>query len=510
MPFVIIIWAMTGAFYPAIDLCAGEKERGTLETLLSCPASRHEIVFGKLITVMVFSIATSLLNLFSMGFTGRFVMSQLQSIQGAEGLGLQLGPPPLATMGWLVVALIPIAALFSALSLALAAMAKSSKEGQYYLMPLMFATMPLMMLPMMPGMDLDLGNSLIPVTGVILLLRSLIEGQYVEALTYSLPVISVTLICCWLASLWAINQFQDENVLFHESEQFDLRSWIVHLFRDRQPTPTVAQAFLCGILLLMLRFFATLMTPAITNWSEMFRQNVVAQVCFFAGPAVLMAWLLTKSPRKTLMLQTPQLSHIGLAGLLAIVMHPVVSTLSNGIRTLYPISEATMAKLEQIQELLGGAPNLYMLLVMIAVVPAICEELAFRGFMLSGLRRLQNKWLAILICSLFFGVAHQMLQQSIAAFLVGILIGFIAIRSNSIFPCVVYHLIHNALPILMASWLGEGGGFPGLAELREESIFYGWPLVSVCIAAVIVLLWRFHDQGELSDKPVTIEQAYAG
>ena len=78
LPLIIIIWAMTGAFYPAIDLCAGEKERGTLETLLSCPASRHEIVFGKLLTVWVFSIATSLLNLVSMGLTGKFVFAQLQ------------------------------------------------------------------------------------------------------------------------------------------------------------------------------------------------------------------------------------------------------------------------------------------------------------------------------------------------------------------------------------------------------------------------------------------------
>jgi sodium transport system permease protein len=63
LPFVLMVWALTGAFYPAIDLCAGEKERGTLETLLSSPALRTEIVWGTL-TVMTF-MATSLLNLLS-------------------------------------------------------------------------------------------------------------------------------------------------------------------------------------------------------------------------------------------------------------------------------------------------------------------------------------------------------------------------------------------------------------------------------------------------------------
>ena len=49
-PILLLLWALTGAFYPAVDLCAGEKERGTLETLLSSPAARSEIVLGKLLT----------------------------------------------------------------------------------------------------------------------------------------------------------------------------------------------------------------------------------------------------------------------------------------------------------------------------------------------------------------------------------------------------------------------------------------------------------------------------
>ena len=121
LPFLLLIWALTGAFYPAIDLCAGEKERGTLETLLSSPAERSEIVWGKLLTVMAFSMASAVLNLISMGVTGSFVVGMLSK---------QIGPPPMLTPLWLLIALVPMSALFSALCLALAAFAKSSKEGQ--------------------------------------------------------------------------------------------------------------------------------------------------------------------------------------------------------------------------------------------------------------------------------------------------------------------------------------------------------------------------------------------
>ena len=118
-----------GSVYPAIDLCAGEKERGTFETLLSSPAARSEIAIGKLFTVISFSMATSILNLLSMAFTGMFVMSRIGTSMG--GSGLPLGAPPMACIGWLLLALIPISALFSAVALAAAAFARSSKEGQY-------------------------------------------------------------------------------------------------------------------------------------------------------------------------------------------------------------------------------------------------------------------------------------------------------------------------------------------------------------------------------------------
>ncbi len=168
LPFVLLIWALTGAFYPAIDLCAGEKERGTLETLLSSPAERIEIVWGKLLTVMIFSMATAILNLASMAITGSFVLSQLPN----------LGPPPGMAIVWLLIALVPVSALFSALCLALAAFARSTKEGQYYLMPLVLVTMPLIDPADGAGRRAEFGQRLIPVTGVVLLLRAMLEGNY--------------------------------------------------------------------------------------------------------------------------------------------------------------------------------------------------------------------------------------------------------------------------------------------------------------------------------------------
>ncbi len=91
----------------------------------------------------------------------------------------------------------------------------------------------------------------------MLLLRAVVEGQYAEAALFAPPVLLVTGGCCLLAIRWAVDQFNNESVLFRESERVDLGLWLRHLVRDRGPTPTVGQAIACGVLLLTIRFFAT-------------------------------------------------------------------------------------------------------------------------------------------------------------------------------------------------------------------------------------------------------------
>src|SRR4029079_16456192 len=161
-PFLLVMWSLAGALYPAVDVCAGEKERGTMETLLISPASREEIVWGKFLTIWVFSAATALLNLASMALTMWKFSAALP--------GSSLTPMALV---WSVLLLLPLSAFFSAVCLAVGAYARSTKEGQYYLMPLFLVTMPLMFLTLAPGVELSPFYSLVPVTGAALLMQKL-------------------------------------------------------------------------------------------------------------------------------------------------------------------------------------------------------------------------------------------------------------------------------------------------------------------------------------------------
>lgn len=168
-PALLVIMALTGAFYPAIDLGAGEKERGTMETLLISPARRVELVLGKFLTIMLFSISTAMLNLMSMGLTGQ---------QMASGIGrgvadnVSLEFPGLAPLLWMVILLLPLSALFSSLCLALATFARSTKEGQYYLTPLLMVVMGLTMFCLSPAVEMTPLYSVIPVVNIALLLKA--------------------------------------------------------------------------------------------------------------------------------------------------------------------------------------------------------------------------------------------------------------------------------------------------------------------------------------------------
>jgi sodium transport system permease protein len=487
LPFIMLVWAMTGAFYPAIDLVAGEKERGTLETLLCSPALRSEIVWGKMGAVATFSMLTALLNAGSMLLTSSLVFQHID----VGGAGNMLGAPPIVPMLWLFVALLPLSCLFSALALAVAAMARSSKEGQYYLMPLMMVTLPLVMLPMLPGTTLNIGTSLIPVTGMFLMVRALVEGQYTNALVYLPMVATVTATCLWLAARWARRQFENESVLFGGGEQWELGMWVRHLWRDRQIAATPAQAYACGAIVLVTLFFARLTVSEMPQDFSGIAKLVLMPQILILMPALVMATMFTTSIRQSLRMRMPDWTTLPLAILFGISLHPTYVMLSKIIHHLYPVSEQAAAAMEPFAQQISSAPWISVVLLM-ALVPAVCEELAFRGFIFGGLVREKGKLRAVIVTALMFGISHGVLQQSIAASMMGLVLGWITLRTGSILPCILIHFTNNALSVSLdriagSSWEGASI-FVTQTELGPSYQPF-WTLIGFGIA--VTLLFYF-------------------
>jgi len=212
IPFLLMMWMLTGAIYPAIDMTAGEKERGTMETLLISPAERVEIVFGKFSAVVTMAFGTALWN----------VLLMLVAVVIAPLLAPSIGGRSLlsyAGLGSCVLASLPLAMMIAACGLTLGVFARSTKEGNYYMVPMFFVALPLSYLSMSPGMELDAWTSWIPITNALLLQQRLL-GVRPDAFPWQhIPAVVISLSFCIGIALWtAVRQFHRESVLFREAE----------------------------------------------------------------------------------------------------------------------------------------------------------------------------------------------------------------------------------------------------------------------------------------------------
>ncbi|MDG1893287.1 MAG: ABC transporter permease [Fuerstiella sp.] len=492
-PAMIVIMALTGAFYPAIDLGAGEKERGTMETLLISPARRVELVLGKFATILMFSIGTALMNLLSMGFTGKHMASAMAGGM-ADTVSLEL--PGFYSLMWLVILLIPLAALFSALCLALATFAKSTKEGQYYLTPLLMVIMGLTMFCLSPAIEITPLYSVIPVVNIALLLKGLLlsTSHAGELAVYAAPVLISSLGYSALALWWAIDLYNSEGVLFREAEKFSVRSWLRSLNRDKEPVPANHEAGFCFVLILFLQFVAmSYMRPdlsgsAVDAGRNILQTTVIQQLTMIACPAIFMGLLLTTSLRATFRLRMPSLNAMLMGIGLAVLAHPLSIELSSfmvqsGILPPPPEGMERISALLQSSEL-----SPWLIITVFAVTPAICEEIAFRGFILSGLARGGRLKIAVIVSSLMFGIIHMIPQQAFNAALLGLILGLLAVHSRSLFPAIAFHLCNNAIATFHAK-NGFGIEADGVFFSNYEGMLrYELPVLILCAFGVAAMV----------------------
>jgi len=175
LPYMLMILCLTGAMYPAMDLTAGEKERGTLETLLVTPASRLDIAAGKFLAVLTASFVTGILATTSMTLTSFLGMLRFDDSPQAASLSLSINPVSILLV---VLLIIPMACLFSALLLSLSLVARSYKEAQSYVSPLMIVVIFPAMVSFIPGFEFQAIHTLIPVLNTSLVLKDVLLGTF--------------------------------------------------------------------------------------------------------------------------------------------------------------------------------------------------------------------------------------------------------------------------------------------------------------------------------------------
>ncbi|MCD6404195.1 MAG: CPBP family intramembrane metalloprotease [Planctomycetes bacterium] len=434
LAFLLVILCLTGALYPALDAISGEKERGTLETLLSIPATRLEILGGKYAAVFSMSVASVVSNFLSLSATMFMVNCLMKSASGGKS-PIDFSVPMTAFIIF-VPALLPLAALFSAVSLAVAAFARSVREGQYYLAPLYAVVLPLTALAILPEMRLTYPAALVPVLSMALFLK---DGL-LETLSTGPALVAVASTCVYaaLALKWAAGVFSREEVLFASP------------LSDTVPPAAVGLAkpshalFVWAVSVILFFFFGL----TLTKKYGLGRPLVILMIYagFVIGPALVYAARRRLDWRKVFPFE-----RIGPRRAVSIALFvPAAILLGMAAHALQ--SSFLAPPPEMMKAVAGQKVSLYALVLSIALVPAVCEELMYRGFIHQSFAARWRPIRAVVASAALFSIAHLNIYQLLPLFVLGVLLALVVRFSGGLLAAMIVHFCNNAFAVVMEAY----------------------------------------------------------
>ena len=472
LPLLMIVTVLVGATYPAIDLTAGERERGSIQTLFTAPISTVEIVAGKYLTVLCIALISGLANLISMALVfGQASLLGLGDVLDAFDFSLSLELILLLFLAILQVALFVSAALLGA-----AVLAKSYKEAQSATLPVYLLCLLPGTFAQLPGVELSLSNVWIPAVNVVLLTKhALVEGV---PWGMTALVTGVNLLFAAAAVSLTARIFSREGLVVGELAPLPL--WGKH----RRPAPHAGAGEALGwVAVLFVLFF--------------YVGSLLQQAHLLVG-VVLTLWLVLLLPtlgvarlwkldfRSTFLLYRAP-GRVWAAALLIglsawVPVAWITELLTDFGLPTNPEDEAMLMELLRPTDAWWGPA---FVLFAVALTPAICEEAIFRGFLFTGLRTRLGAASLVFVTALIFGLFHLSLARIVGTTLLGVALGWLVLRGGSLWPAVLAHALNNTVAI-SGAWL--------LGDTDAESLPWAW-LLPAAFAACGLAMWLVRDVG---------------
>lgn len=482
IPLILILMTVTGAVYPAIDLTAGERERGTLEALISAPVPRHELLFAKYLAVLAVAMLTAIANLSSMAITA-YSNGMEQLLFGASGISLRM-------LGLMLGLLVVFAGFFAAVILILTSFARSFKEAQAYLIPVMLVSLAPGVLCLMPGIEMTSWMSVTPLVNIVILARDVVDGR-----AHPIWVI-VTLLSTGLyavaALVLAAKIFGTDAVLYGSEG-----SWadLVQRPSTPQPAATLSQAVGClAVLFPSFLVLSGLPRRLAGDWlAGGILGNALLTILLFA--VVPIAWAKWSSINLRTGFQFNRSTFVSFvaAVILGLSLWPFAIEIARFQTNAYEQSDTLKELYDRISASLDSIP-LPMKIMALAVVPAICEELFFRGYLMTSFRTQMSTSLAIVLSACLFGLFHVIATLSFERFVptcfLGLILGCICSQTSSVLPGMLMHATHNSLILLMQTYVKELAAW-GFGTETERHVPIVWLVVAafaVVFATVMMVL----------------------
>ncbi len=443
IPLILVLMTVTGAVYPAIDLTAGERERGTLETLIAAPVPRLGLLMAKYVAVLTVALLTAVVNLAGMTITAQ-----------STGLGGTLfgGGMTFSVVVKVLLLLALFAAFFSAILLAITSYARSFKEAQAYIIPLMLVCLVPGVLCLLPGLEFKGWMAVTPLVNIVMLARDLLEGTVVTPL--AVAAVCSTILYVAAAIALAARIFGTDAILYGSPATW---SDLVRRPAEPQPAATLPAAML-GLALMFAAYFVLASGLARSRELPMDRRLVVIALitaAVFGGIPIALSMFGRVSAASGLAVRRPAVGALLGAILLGLVLWPASheAYLFSKWLGLSVLGKEQIAATEVMLSQMKMAP-LWLLLVTMALVPAVFEELCFRGFLFGALRTKLADDRTVIASAVLFGLFHEVLipGRLLVSTLLGLILGWVRLRTRSILPCVALHATYNGVLMTIAHY----------------------------------------------------------
>jgi len=457
LPYLLIILTISSAAVVASDLVAGEKERRTLETILVSAARRNELVVGKYLTIITISLITVLLNLFSMYLSFQHIFSQYQ----ASISDLQL---PIANFVLILVLMIPLVTLFSALLLSISTYSRNIKEAQSYQMPVLFGGIMLSMVSFLPGFELNFGFALIPIVNFSLLFRDIMLGSFETS--HLLIVLFSTIILDFITIYISVRLFNNESVLFRTAEEKSLKFW----GKEKKNVFSVQTAILFFIIVLLALFYIG------GNWQAKDIANglVRTEILLIFFPTLLILKIAKTDVKKVLRMNPTKPLNFLIVLLIAVPLLILVLIITQLINLIFPIPESYLKAMSELLKMENI--GLWQIIIIVGVLPGICEEIMFRGYFINVFKK-NGFWKSIIFTALLFGIFHLDPFRLLPATLNGIWLGYLLLKTNSIFVPIFAHFVNNSLAVLIGKFGDQIPVFNNFFKGDELPFWMGIPAI---------------------------------
>jgi ABC-2 type transport system permease protein/sodium transport system permease protein len=501
VPLILILMTITGAVYPAIDLTAGERERGTLEMLVASPVPRMQLLLGKYLTVLIVALLTAIINLAAMMITIASIgMTSL--IFGPKGISFE-------ELIEITALLVLFAAFFSAVLLAVTSFARSFKEAQAYLIPLMLASIAPGMLSMIPGLKLQGPLAVTPLVNIVLLARDLLQHN-VEPVTALWVVISTGLFA--LAAIGVAARIFGTDAILYGSHG----TWSDLFRRPRRVSaaPTATSGLLGLAIIFPTYFLASNLLSRSTLVSldgRLLLAALVTILVFLQIPLAL-AVLNRVDLSSGFRLRSASVAVFVGAIVLGVSLWPFAHEILVWM-SQWEVIEFDPRTLAAAKELIGKIQEVppILLIATLGVVPAVCEEFFFRGYLLSALRNSMSANRAVLLSSLLFGVFHLVatdrlhFERLIPSTGLGLVLGWLCVRCGSAVPGMLLHATHNSLLLMAAHYQKElndwGLGLDQTTDVQSAGLPRSWLLAGAFGTAIGFALIQFGTRRKPGEPP---------